>query len=92
MFVNVTTKSAQHAHARMIAIIVEKGPNSSHMYDHGFMDNTNRQAVCKSQKILWVIHKQQKNYIENHKNTPQSIKKTCYNIKCTYKYHFTSAV
>ena len=43
--VNVTTKSAQHAHARMIAIIVEKSPNSSHMYDHGFMDNTNRQAV-----------------------------------------------
>ena len=33
----------------MIAIIVEKSPNSSHMYDHGFMDNTNRQAVCKSQ-------------------------------------------
>ena len=92
MFVNVTTKSAQHAHARMIAIIVEKSPNSSHMYDHGFMDNTNRQAVCKSQKILWVIHKQQKNYIENHKNTPQSIKKTCYNIKFTYKYHFTSSV
>ena len=27
-----------------------KSPNSSHMYDHGFMDNTNRQAVCKSQK------------------------------------------
>ena len=24
VFVNVTTKSAQHAHARMIAIIVEK--------------------------------------------------------------------
>ena len=45
VFVNVTTKSAQHAHARMIAIIVEKSPNSSHMYDHGFMDNTNRQAV-----------------------------------------------
>ena len=45
MFVNVTTKSAQHEHARMIAIIVEKSPNSSHMYDHGFMDNTNRQAV-----------------------------------------------
>ena len=35
-----------------IYIIVEKSPNSSHMYDHGFMDNTNRQAVCKSQKIL----------------------------------------
>ena len=35
VFVNVTTKSAQHAHARMIAtIIVEKSPNSSHMYDH----------------------------------------------------------
>ena len=33
-----------------------------------------------------------KNCIENHKNTPQSIKKTCYNIKCTYKYHFTSSV
>ena len=45
VFVNVTTKSAQHAHARMIAIIGEKSPNSSHMYDHGFMDNTNRQAV-----------------------------------------------
>ena len=45
VFVNVTTKSAQHAHARMIAIIVEKSQNSSHMYDHGFMDNTNRQAV-----------------------------------------------
>ena len=45
VFVNVTTKSAQHAHARMIAIVVEKSPNSSHMYHHGFMDNTNRQAV-----------------------------------------------
>ena len=44
VFVNVTTKSAQHAHARMIAIIVEKSPISSHMYDHGFMDNSNRQA------------------------------------------------
>ena len=50
VFVNVTTKSAQHAHARMIAIIVGKSPISSHMYDHGFMDNTNRQAVCKSQQ------------------------------------------
>ena len=50
VFDNVTTKSAQHAHARMIAIIVEKSPITSHMYDHGFMDNTNRQAVCKSQK------------------------------------------
>ena len=28
-----------------IYIIVEKSPISSHMYDHGFMDNTNRQAV-----------------------------------------------
>ena len=53
VFVNVTTKSAQHARARMIAIIVEKSPNSSHMYDHGFMDNTNRQAVnCKFTKWL----------------------------------------
>ena len=50
-----------------------------------------RQSV-NHKKILWVIHKQQKNYIENHKNTPQSIKKTCYNIKFTYKYHFTSSV
>ena len=25
-----------------IYILVEKNPNSSHMYDHGFMDNTNR--------------------------------------------------
>ena len=31
-------------------IIVERSPNSSHVYDHGFMDNTNRQAVCKSQR------------------------------------------
>ena len=36
--VNVTTNSAQHAHARMIAIIVEKSPNSSHLYDRGFME------------------------------------------------------
>ena len=33
-----------------IYIIVEKSPNSSHMYDHGFVDNTNSQTVCKSQK------------------------------------------
>ena len=33
-----------------IYIIVEKSPISSHMYDHGFMDKTNRQAVCKSQR------------------------------------------
>ena len=45
VFVNVTTKSAQHAHVRMTAIFVEQSPNSSHMYDHGFMDNANRQAV-----------------------------------------------
>ena len=65
------------------------------MYDHGFMDNTNRQAVCKSQKksFKWFTDsQQQKNYIGNHKNTPQSIKKTCYNMKCTYKYNFTSSV
>ena len=30
-FVNVTTKSVQHAHARMIAIIVEKSPIPSHL-------------------------------------------------------------
>ena len=48
--VNGITKSAQQAHARVIDIIVEKSPNSSHMYDHGFMEKNNRQAVCKSQK------------------------------------------
>ena len=40
-----------------------------------------------------MIHKQQKKYIiKNHKNTPQSIKKTCYNIKYTNEYRFTSSV
>ena len=39
-------------HLIYIYIIAEKSPNSSHMYDHGFMDNTNRQAVCKSQKKI----------------------------------------
>ena len=46
VFVNVTTKSAQHVHARMIAIIVEKSPNSSNLYDHGFMDSTNYLGQC----------------------------------------------
>ena len=45
VFVYVTTKSAQHAHERMIAIIVEKSPNAGHLYEHGFMDTTNHQAV-----------------------------------------------
>ena len=31
VFVNGARKSAQHAYARMIAIIVEKSPNSSHL-------------------------------------------------------------
>ena len=62
------------------------------MYDHGLMDNTNRQAVCKSQKNHFSDSQTAENYIENHKNTPQSIKKTCYNTKCTYKYHFISSV
>ena len=39
-----------------------------------------------------MIDKQQKNYIKNHKNTPQSIKKTFYNVKCTNEYSFTSSV
>ena len=46
MFVNATAKSAQHAHAWMIAIIVDKSPNSSHMYDHGFMDDMDLQNGC----------------------------------------------
>ena len=53
MFVNVSTKSAQHAHARMIAIIVEKSPNSSHLYDHGFIEYTNRQAVITKWLPPW---------------------------------------
>ena len=60
-----------------IYIIVEKIPNSSHLYDQGFMANTNRQAVCTSEKkIRQVIHKQQKNYNKNRHNTTKSIKKT----------------
>ena len=43
-------KMSRYVQHWYIYIIVEKSPNSSHMYDHGFMDNTNRQAVCKSQK------------------------------------------
>ena len=34
-----------HIYIYVYIYIVEKSPNSSHMYDHGFMDNTNRQAV-----------------------------------------------
>ena len=44
VFVNVTTKSAQHAHD-CYNCWKKSNTNSSHMYDHGFMDNTNRQAV-----------------------------------------------
>ena len=51
MLVNVTTKSAQHAHARMIAIIVEKKSKLKSYVRPWFVDNTNRQAVCKSQTI-----------------------------------------
>ena len=39
-------------HLYHIYSIVEKSPNTSHLYDHGFMDNTNRQAVCKLQKKI----------------------------------------
>ena len=50
------TKSANHIYIYICIYIYTyncwKSPNSSHMYDHGFMDNTNRQAVCKSQKII----------------------------------------
>ena len=47
---NVDKHSPFDIYIIYIYIIVEKIPNSSHMYDHGFMDNTNRQAVCKSKK------------------------------------------
>ena len=72
-----------------------KSPNSHHLYNYGFMDVIITPIVRLSVyhwKIFLMIHKQHKNYIENHKNTPQSIKKTGYNIKCTYKCHFTSSV
>ena len=36
--------SDEYIHIYMY-IIVEKSPNSSHMFDHGFMDNINRQTV-----------------------------------------------
>ena len=55
VFVNVTTKSTQHVHARMIAIIVEKCPNSSHMYDHGFIDNTYIYTRCKQSLYIPTI-------------------------------------
>ena len=54
VFANVTTKSAQHGHARMIAIIVRKSPNLSHLYDHGFMDVI---PIVRESKIDF-IHKQ----------------------------------
>ena len=52
VFVNVTTKSAQHAHARMIAIIVEKSKLKSFVrpWFHGCSYYTNRQTGCRSQK------------------------------------------
>ena len=44
--VRVSKMNAAAAHNYIyIYIIVEKSPISSHLYDHGFMDNTNRQAV-----------------------------------------------
>ena len=40
-----------------------------------------------------MIPKYKKKYIiKNHNNTPQSIKKNCYNIKYTNEYRFTSSV
>ena len=54
--------------------------------------NTNHPSVFNSQKVFYMIHKQQKNYMKKHKNAPLSIKKTCYNVKCTNEYRFTSSV
>ena len=49
VFVNVTTKSAQHAHARMIAIIVEKSPNNA------CTNLSWRQPFCKGRiSCLWI--------------------------------------
>ena len=80
-------------YTRYIYIIVEKSPNSSHLYDHGFMDNTNCQAVCKSQKNpLSDSQTAEELHWKPWKHTTVNKKKTCYNIKCTYKYHFTSSV
>ena len=52
MFVNVTTKSAQHAHARMIAIIVEK---------------VQTQVICMTM-VSWIIPivRQSVNHKKNH--------------------------
>ena len=49
MFVNVATKSAQHAHARMITTVVEKSNSNNFLrpWFHGCNQNTNRQAVEK---------------------------------------------
>ena len=43
--VNATTKSAQHAHARMIVIFVEKSKLMSFVRFHGCNYYTNCQAV-----------------------------------------------
>ena len=69
-----------------------KSPNWNHLGDHGFMDVINTPIVrqpVNGKQIYQMIHKQQKNYIKNHKNTLQSIKKPCYHAECTDKYRFT---
>ena len=68
-------KSAQHAHARMIAIIVEKGPNPSHLYDHGFMNNTNCRfaPTCIALAQTYNDTKQFQLTIYFYKNITQSI-------------------
>ena len=42
---SLTRRDGENVPGIYIYIIVEKSPNSSHMYDHGFLDNTNHQAV-----------------------------------------------
>ena len=45
--VNFATKSAQHAHARMITTVLEK-VHSNHLCDRGFMDVINTPIVSQS--------------------------------------------
>ena len=68
MFVNVATKSAQHAHARMITTVIEKVQTQiMRPCDHGFINDVINTPIARQsvnhKKIFSMIKKQQKNYI-----------------------------
>ena len=73
-----------------IYIILVKIPKSSHLYDHGFTDVIPivRQSVNYKKSFKWFTNNIRIT-LKTIKKTPQSIEKTCYNIKCTYECHFT---